>query len=322
MIPAHNCAAYVETTIRSVLDQDPGEAVMQIEVVDDHSSDEVEDVVSEVGAGRVDFYRQPANVGHTRNFETCLRRARGQLVHLLHGDDAVAPGFYEALGDPLLAHPELGAGFCRYSAMDEDGSVVSTPAPEQPSAGVISGWLERIAAGQRLQTPCMVVRRDVYEDLGGFDTRLRHCEDWEMWVRLAAHYPVWYEPRALALYRVHTRSNSASDVRSGANVADLRAAIAINRAVLPEETAESISRRALETTATTALRRARRAVHNGDYGTARAQAREAFATSKRPLVWAHAAYSAAAAARSIAVRKLRRTAAASDTASSSRSRSR
>ncbi len=49
----------------------------------------------------------------------------------------------------------------------------------------------------------MVVRRDVYEKLGGFDTNFKTAgEDWEMWVRIAAHYPVWYEPAPLACYRL------------------------------------------------------------------------------------------------------------------------
>ena len=42
-------------------------------------------------------------------------------------------------------------------------------------------------------TPCIVVRRSVYEELGGFDDRLACAEDWEMWVRVAARFPVYYE---------------------------------------------------------------------------------------------------------------------------------
>ena len=40
-------------------------------------------------------------------------------------------------------------------------------------------------------TPSIVVRRSVYERLGSFDRRLVCAEDWEMWVRIAAHYPIW-----------------------------------------------------------------------------------------------------------------------------------
>src|SRR5262245_33451371 len=85
MIPTYNCAAYLRDALKSVLLQDPGPEVMQIEVVDDFSTqDDPAAVVAEVGKGRVGFYRQRQNVGHTTNFNTCIQRSRGELVHLLH----------------------------------------------------------------------------------------------------------------------------------------------------------------------------------------------------------------------------------------------
>jgi GT2 family glycosyltransferase len=224
----------------------------------------------------VDFFRQPRNVGHTANFNTCLQRARGRLIHLLHGDDCVRDGFYAAMERLLEREPDAGAAFCRYIAMDESGGWGNVARLEQPDDGLIPGWLERIAVGQRLQTPCMVVRREVYERLGGFDSRPRGLgEDWEMWVRIAAHYPVAYLPEPLALYRVRSSSLSGGMLRSGENVRDLRRVIAINREHLPPGQANELTRRALRETATTCLRRARRALGRGDARTAWAQLREA-----------------------------------------------
>src|SRR5215211_2985875 len=86
MIPTYHCARFLRQTLESVLSQDPGPDWMQIEVVDDGSTlDDPGGVVAEVGKGRVGFYRQPQNVGHTKNFEICLKRSRGKVVHLLHG---------------------------------------------------------------------------------------------------------------------------------------------------------------------------------------------------------------------------------------------
>ena len=81
MIPTYNCANYLRETLTSVLAQDPGAEIMQIEVIDDCSTkDDPQAVVEELGKGRVIFYRQPQNVGHTKNFETCLTRSRGKLI--------------------------------------------------------------------------------------------------------------------------------------------------------------------------------------------------------------------------------------------------
>jgi Glycosyl transferase family 2 len=290
MIPTHDCAHYLRETLASVLAQDPGPERMQIEVVDDASSDTPEAVVEELGRGRVGFFRQPRNLGHVGNFNTCLERSRGQLVHVLHGDDCVRDGFYAAIGRLFEAEPTAGAAFCRYIAMDEAGDWTTIAKLEQRSAGLLPDWLEKIAVGQRLQTPCMVVRREVYERLGGFDRRPQGLgEDWEMWVRIAAHYPVAYEPAPLALYRVHTPSLSGRLLRTGANVADLRRVIEINREHLPPAQVDEISRRALRETATTCLRRARRLLGEGDTEAMWAQVREAVRSDASPRVLAEAA---------------------------------
>ena len=66
-------------------------------------------------------------------------------------------------------------------------------------------------------------------------------EDWEMWVRIAAHFPVWYEPEPLALYRVH--DSSITQHREHCVRPRLRDVIELNRRVLPPERADQISRR-------------------------------------------------------------------------------
>ncbi|MBA3263097.1 MAG: glycosyltransferase [Thermoleophilaceae bacterium] len=288
MIPTHDCASYLRETLASVLAQDPGPERMQIEVVDDASSDTPEAVVEELGRGRVSFFRQPRNVGHVANFNTGLVRSRGHLVHLLHGDDCVRDGFYAAMAKLLETEAESGAAFCRYIAIDEAGDWSSIAPLEQRSAGVIPGWLERIAVGQRLQTPCMVVRRQVYERLGGFDPRGGFAEDWEMWVRIAARYPVAYEPEPLALYRVHSLSRTGRMLRTGENARDLRRVIEINREHFPPARADEISRRALRETATTCLRRARRLLGASDTEAMWAQVREAVRSDASARVLAEA----------------------------------
>ncbi len=228
MIPTYNCADYLRETLASVLKQAPGPEIMQIEVIDDCSTQEdPAAVVAALGQGRVGFYRQPQNVGSVRNFQTCLERSRGQLIHLLHGDDCVRSGFYQTLQRAFATHPEIGAAFCRHVMIDAQGHWQYPSPLEQSQSGILDHWLERIGVEQRIQTPSMVVRRAVYEQLGGFDRRLSWTEDWEMWVRIAAHYPVWYEVTPLALYRLHAHSSSGKRTRTGENMQDVRRAIAI-----------------------------------------------------------------------------------------------
>jgi glycosyltransferase involved in cell wall biosynthesis len=291
MIPTYHSAEFLAQTLCSVLRQDPGPDVMQIEVVDDHSErDDPERVTRDVGGGRVAFFRQPKNVGHVRNFNTCVQRSRGTLVHLLHGDDAVRDGFYATLGAAFDREASIGAAFCRFIAMDGAGHWQTIGPLMAPAAGVLPNWLEQIARGQRLQPPSIVVRRVVYERLGGFDDRiLSYGEDWEMWTRIAGHYPVWYEPEPLALYRLRAASLSRGAMSTGQNIRDLACAISINRVLLPPDQADAITSFATVDTALTAIRRSHRMLRAGDTHGPLVQLREALRLSRSPRVLAGSA---------------------------------
>ncbi|TCS90120.1 glycosyltransferase involved in cell wall biosynthesis [Anseongella ginsenosidimutans] len=244
MIPAYNCIGYLQTALESVLIQDPGPEIMQIEVVDDHSTDgDVRALVARVGKGRVGYYRQPYNRGSLRNFETCLNRSKGHLVHLLHGDDAVLPGFYRVTGALFDAHPQVGAAFTSHIVIDECGNQVYSRQSLMDKPGVLSDWLSTIARRQRLQPPAIVVKRLVYEHLGGFFA-FHFNEDWEMWVRIAAHYPVAYSPERLARYRYHTNNITTRSFLSGQNILDIYKAIDIIQHYLPPEKRKSYKRSA------------------------------------------------------------------------------
>jgi glycosyltransferase involved in cell wall biosynthesis len=233
MIPAYNCSDILPDTIQSVLVQDPSEEVMQIEVVDDASTDaNVEELVQEIGKGRVSYYRQPQNVGSLKNFETCLNRAKGHFVHLLHGDDRVKKGYYEKMNELFNRHPEAGAAFCCFEYINEKGETVWKPEPEQSEEGVLDNWLIKIAERQRLQYCTISVKREVYEKIGGY-YGVTYGEDWEMWVRIAAHYPVAYTPQALAEYRMHQNTISFNALKTAKNVRDMQWVIDTVQPLLP-----------------------------------------------------------------------------------------
>ncbi|WP_246841275.1 glycosyltransferase [Chroococcidiopsis sp. TS-821] len=285
MIPTYNRTKYLERTLKSLLNQAPAPEVMQIEVVDNCSTEvDMEAVVQDIGQGRILFYRQPYNVGLTANLTACIQRSRGHLVHILHDDDVVLPGFYQRLQEAFEREPTIGAAFCRYINVDENDRPVYIPQLEQANAGIILNWIERIAVKPRIQPPALVVRRSVYEKIGGFHPELRYTCDWEMCKRIAAYYPVWYEPQILAHYRVHSASTTSDVIKSGANVADRRKAIEISRAYLPPPLAEQLSHKAEEVSAINTLGVARRALSRGDTATTLVQIKEALKCSSSPKI--------------------------------------
>jgi len=247
MIPAYNRTQYLEKTLRSVLSQDPGPEEMQIEVVDDASTVDVpERLVRQIAGDRVSIVHNPRNLGLMPNFNNCVERSRGHWVHILHTDDLVLPGFYARLKAPLESRSDIGAAFCRPGYIDENERWLWTSALERPTAGILPDFIAKIGASCRIEFPSIVVRRSVYEQLGGFRTDLPYAADWEMWIRVAAHHLIWYEPTPLAVFRVHPKSATSALRSSGEDIADLRRCIEISRSSLPPDRAKTISQGAKE----------------------------------------------------------------------------
>lgn len=117
--------------------------------------------------------------------------------------------------------------------MDDNGVPVWGNEPVGNERGILKNWHQRIAIRQWLEPPAMVVKRSVYEDLGSF--YLVNCaEDWLMWNRIAAKYPVAYYPEVLAKYRNHDQNITASSFKNRKNFFDIYNTMLYNIAHLPE----------------------------------------------------------------------------------------
>ncbi|KAB8330889.1 glycosyltransferase [Scytonema tolypothrichoides VB-61278] len=280
MIPTYNGTKYLEQTLRSLLDQDPGSEYMQIEVIDDCSTkDDPEELVRQIGQNRISFFRQPKNGGLCNSWNTCIQRAKGHWIHILHQDDLVLPGFYSTLQKSLAEEQSVGAAFCRHAFIDSDSHWQLLSRIESKTPGILTNWIEQIAVRQLIQCPAIVVKRSVYEKLGGFLPELPCALDWEMWRRIAAHYPVWYEPQILACYRLHSASEFARLSKTGEDTADTRKSIEIAAKYLPDGTSDRLSKKAREFYAFDALSKAWRMLKVGETKAATAQIREALRCS-------------------------------------------
>jgi glycosyltransferase involved in cell wall biosynthesis len=223
MIPTYNSAHYLRRTLASVLAQDIGPGRMQIEVVDNCSTtDNPEAVVRELGKERVGFFRQPSNLGPTQNFNTCIERAQGRWVHILHSDDMVLPGCYEACEQAIAAYPECSMVISPVVSIDEHDCWlgVMRPLPSDGKPFLVEDFAVRQAVAQCGQFAGVFVRRDAYEKVGGFCTHFEHVVDWDMWFRIGLISPVVSLPRPFAMYRLHSASDTSRQMVTGNNITE------------------------------------------------------------------------------------------------------
>jgi len=291
MIPTYQPTPLLEATLRSVLEQDPGPERMQIAVVDDGSTNGVAaSVVEQLGSERIEYYGQTENRGLARSWNTCLEWSRGHWTHLLHQDDLVLPGFYAALEDIA---PEAGAAFCRHAFTETGGHWEGLSPLERTAPGFLEDALARVAIQQPIQCASIVVRRSVYEEAGGFRPDLCFALDWEMWIRIAARWPVWYEPRVLATYRRSSASEASRLLRIGATVADAHRAVRIGVGALPKASRDALMGPSRRTCSRHALLNANRLWFEGDRASALRLVRAAAREDRSPWFWLRLAYLAA-----------------------------
>lgn len=215
MIPVCNRLTFLEQSLRSILSQDPGSDVMQIEVVDNSTNNPgVETFVRTIGGERISYFRQAEHLTMGANWNLCIERSRGELVHIIHDDDYVAPGFYSAMAELAGRYPDAGLLFSRAFIIDESNTLNSITSRlewlEEGSHDVAPNFGPNL-----ISCPGVVVRRRTYEELGGFDDRLGVPTDYEMWMRgiIALGGAALREP--LAFYREHSLSMTSESVLTG-----------------------------------------------------------------------------------------------------------
>jgi glycosyltransferase involved in cell wall biosynthesis len=203
MIPTYNAERTIGETLRSVLGQARTQHYMQICVVDNVSTDQtltvVEQTVADCGMrGRVEIHKNPSNLGMVGNFNACLRLSRGELIHLLHADDFIRPGFYEAMEARLQQHPDAEICAARVLTIDPHGELeyITNRLARTGELTVFD-----VAYENQLYPPGVVVRRAGYERVGGYSNVISYLPDWEMWTRLLEHCPGVFVNEPLACYR-------------------------------------------------------------------------------------------------------------------------
>jgi len=188
VIAAHNAAATLPATVRSVLQQT--RADFEVFVVDDGSVDGTGDALRRTTDDpRVSYLRkEQSGPADSRNMG--IAAARGTFVCLLDSDDLWLPTYLQAMDDAFAAEPTASLAYTdawklddrtrrifRKSVMDELN--VPPQPPREPEE-----LLVEMLRGNFVYTSA-TVRRNVLLDVGGFTTFAR-SEDYELWLRIAA----------------------------------------------------------------------------------------------------------------------------------------
>jgi glycosyltransferase involved in cell wall biosynthesis len=192
VIPVFNAAALIATALQSVFSQTFSD--FEVIVVDDGSEDQVElRAALEPWAARITYIWQ-SNGGPASARNAGIAHATGRLIAFLDADDEWRPEKLARQVAYFAQYPETGL---LHTAIA--GEVRPPVALAGPPRAL---FCELFHSGFFINTLSVVIPRQVIADIGGFDERREiHIEDYDLWLRIAARYPIGYIPEPLAYHR-------------------------------------------------------------------------------------------------------------------------
>lgn len=195
---AYNAAAFIETAIRSVLDQH--DVTVEYIVVDDGSTDRTAETVHAIGDSRIRLI-EAGRVGRGRALNIGLRAARAPFVAIQDADDVSHPGRLAAEMSALSTHTQFaGVGSGQIMIGREE-------APSWPSIGgarTVQDVTPHLVFYNPLSHTSLLFRKAALERVGGYNERRSSLYDWDLYIRLAgAGLALGKLPTPLVAKRIH-----------------------------------------------------------------------------------------------------------------------
>jgi glycosyltransferase involved in cell wall biosynthesis len=171
-------------------------------VVDDGSTDGGGDIARGVGDGRIRVIRQP-NGGLAAARNRGIAESRTPYVAYVDADDEWEPGFVEAVVCLTERFPQAGMYVTgmRHVFLDGNCMDMSFALPGDGDIGVTDQYFAAPEEGYGMATgSSTMLRKEVLDEVGLFPVGEPMGQDVDLWVRVAARYPVAFDRRILAIY--------------------------------------------------------------------------------------------------------------------------
>ena len=207
IVPVFNRAPLIDRSIRSLCAQ--SHRNIEILIVDDASTDDIEGAVRAIGDPRVRLVRRARNGGAAAARNTGVAEAKGDLIAFHDSDDICVFDKIERQVAELAALPQDYIGTTSsvifyYSLSEADYPKMKTYfrpyAHEAPFSGDLSA---RTLRGNSFHLPTLLVKKSALIAAGPSDELIRNNVDWDLALRLTRQGKLGFSPEPLYLMQVH-----------------------------------------------------------------------------------------------------------------------
>lgn len=205
-IPTYNRAELLKEAIISSLGQTFNN--FELLILDNNSSDNTKDVVESFTDNRIRYHRNEQNIGMMNNWNKAVELARGDYLIILGDDDKLYPQFLERSLNVHKIYPRLGFTFSHCNKVDEKGKFLKRWGYQFTPSGFLKGsnYLYYSIKYDCCLTNSSTVflNTKVFKKVGLFqDVYGANTFDFNMWIRIAGKYDVYFINEVLVDYQIH-----------------------------------------------------------------------------------------------------------------------
>jgi glycosyltransferase involved in cell wall biosynthesis len=201
VIPSYNQGEFIERTIKSIIDQDYPN--LDLILMDGGSTDETMAIASRYRDHFAHIESGPDG-GQSAAIVKGFSLATGKYISWLNSDDTYAPGALLAMGEMLAKNPEIDFAYGHTDIIDANENVVAHKKSVGFSLGVMKYAFLTVPQMSAFWT------KQLYDDVGGIDTSLRFCMDYDLFVRMASRSAPVLINKHIGNFRVHGSSKTST----------------------------------------------------------------------------------------------------------------
>lgn len=193
IVPTFNRSLLVTEAIESVLLQD--ETVDEIIVIDDGSSDDTREQLTRFGKSIKVLFQKNKGISSARNLG--IRSTTFDWLAFLDSDDLWKSNKIKRQKQEIIANPEFSIVYT-----DEEWRQNNKWKNQKKIHQKFSGWIYKKCLPLCIISPSSVlIHKKVFDRVGFFDENLPACEDYDLWLRIAAVFPVLFIQEKLIIKR-------------------------------------------------------------------------------------------------------------------------
>jgi glycosyltransferase involved in cell wall biosynthesis len=203
--PSFNQAAFIEETMRSVLDQDY--ANIEYIVIDGGSTDGSVEIIKKY-ADRLAYWVSEPDRGQSDALNKGFARSRGEIMAWLCSDDVYVPGTISRAVEAFRANPRAAVVYGQTEYVDAQGHR-RTDIKRNPF-GYPFRRQYALRGGHHFSQPSGFWRRFAWQAVGPLRTDLHYTMDFDLWMSMAERFDFVYVPELWSRYRIHDSSKTGT----------------------------------------------------------------------------------------------------------------